>query len=400
MASHLVALRRRRDDAAMRIVVDEDIPFIHEALVAHGAVISVPGRGLTRDRLCAADALFVRSVTRVDAGLLDGTPVRFVGSATAGVDHVDLDWLSARGIAFAHAPGANANAVAEHVVAALLALAADRGWSLAKMTIAVIGVGHVGSRVARLAGVLGMNVLLNDPPLADATGDARYRPIDEVLPRADVVSQHVPLTESSRHATRRMVDASWLRRMKRSAVLINTARGEVVDESAMKAALQGGALGGAVLDVWHNEPTPDPELVDLADLATPHVAGYSDDARLTATGAVYEAFCRWHGQTPAWQPPTQAKSLIDASGLPIGVSLEKTLDSIVRCAFDIRGVSSAFKSTMTAAASVRASTFEQLRRTHPRRAENSGFSVRGSERLSATEVIARLGFVAGHTHSD
>ncbi|MCK6485720.1 MAG: 4-phosphoerythronate dehydrogenase [Phycisphaerae bacterium] len=376
----------------MRIVVDEDIPFIHEALVAHGIIISVPGRGLTRDRLSDADALFVRSVTRVDAALLEDTQVRFVGSATAGVDHVDLDWLAVRGITFAHAPGANAGAVAEHLAAALLALAADRGWTLSKMTFAVIGAGHVGSRVARLAGALGMSVLLNDPPLAEATGDARYRPIDEVTPRADVVSLHVPLTATGRHPTRRMVDAAWLRRMKRGAVLINMARGDVVDETALKSAMHCGALGGAVLDVWQNEPTPDPDLVRLADLSTPHVAGYSDDARIMATKTVYQAFCRWCDQQPEWRPPARSMLTIDAAGVAVDSSLEATLDAIVQIAFDIRGVSEAFKSAMTDETPVRAGAFEHLRRTHPRRVQFSGFSVRGLENLSAADIIARLGF--------
>ncbi|MEE8169735.1 MAG: NAD(P)-dependent oxidoreductase, partial [Phycisphaerae bacterium] len=231
----------------MRIIADEAIPGAAEGFAALGDVETLRAAEIAGDRVRDADVLLIRSVTRVGAALLQGSRVRFVGAASAGIDHVDAAWLADRGIALAHAPGSNATAVSEFVVAILLELADRRGVALAGRTLGVVGVGHCGARVARLAAALGMTVIRNDPPLAASTRDRRFGPIEELLAAADVVTLHVPLTSDGPCPTRRMVDARWLGRMRPGTWLINTARGDVADEAALAAAIETGRLGAVAL---------------------------------------------------------------------------------------------------------------------------------------------------------
>ena len=220
----------------MRLVVDEEIPFAGEAFSHLGSVTLLPGRAMTREALRDARALIVRSVTNVDATLLAGTGVQFVGTATTGVEHVDREYLAARNIGFAAALGCNANAVAEYVLTALLVTAHAKRLALDGKTLGIIGAGRIGSLVAAKAPALGMQTLLNDPPLAQTTGDERYRPLSEVL-RADFITLHVPLTYDGPDATFYLIGADELAHMTPSAILINTARGEVVDNAALLEAL-------------------------------------------------------------------------------------------------------------------------------------------------------------------
>jgi erythronate-4-phosphate dehydrogenase len=245
----------------MKIVADENIPLVKQAFGSFGEVETMPGRKIGPEAVRDAEALLVRSITRVDAALLSGSRVRFVGTATIGVDHVDRDWLKREGIGFASAPGSNAESVAEYVVAALLVLAERMNTSPAGKSLGVIGVGNVGSRVARNARALGMRVLLNDPPLKRATGDARYLTLEETL-QADIVSLHVPLTREGLDRTWHLADEDFFRRMRPGSVFINTSRGAVaVCEGWMKAL--GKTLSAAVLDVWEHEPG-----IDFAPVGT------------------------------------------------------------------------------------------------------------------------------------
>lgn len=266
----------------MRILIDEDIPSGVPAFSRLGDVRTFPGRSLSPADLVGVDALIVRSVTCVNEGLLAGSPVRFVGTVTTGVDHLDIAWLERSGIAHASAAGCNAEAVAEYVLAAVLLLAVRLGFDPTERTIGIVGVGRIGSRVARWARALGMSVLLCDPPLQRATGDPVYLDGAALARAADIVTLHVPLVDRGPDATRDLVDEAWLARLKPGTIFINTARGEVVREDHLQAALAGRHLGAAVLDVWRHEPLVDPALVDRAAIATPHLAGYAVEARARA----------------------------------------------------------------------------------------------------------------------
>ena len=295
----------------LRIVADRNIPLVEKAFAPFGEVAALPTTSITPESARRADALIVRSETKVTAALLDGSPVTFVGSASIGTDHVDLDELADRGIAFANAPGCNSDSVKEYIFAALLHLAGERSFLLRGKTLGIVGVGSVGRKVAAAAAGLGMAVLLNDPPRARDEGAAGFLPLDDLM-AADIVTLHVPLTRSGEDATYQLFDAGRLARMKPGAVLINASRGAVVPTSALKRALAGGHLAAAILDVWDNEPDVDLELLSRTALGTAHIAGYSMEGKLNAVRLVREAFCRHFGlDAPSGDEPSARHSPVD-----------------------------------------------------------------------------------------
>lgn len=295
----------------MQIIADANMPGL-EPFEAIGAVTRVDGRSLTRQQLGDAEVLLVRSVTRVDAGLLAGSRVRFVGSATIGTDHVDLGYLQAQGIRFAHAPGCNARAVAEYVLQAVLLLCQARHRSPLGATVAVVGLGNVGHRVADWLTDLGMNVRACDPPLAEKgyTGPYELEPLDAMLD-ADLITLHVPLTDSGDHATRHLLDAVRLSRLSASQMLINTCRGPVIDNDALLARLQGGRGPATILDVWETEPLVPAALFELVQLGSPHIAGYSAEGKLKGTRMLYQAFCDWLDVQPEPAPMLASNEIIE-----------------------------------------------------------------------------------------
>ena len=365
----------------LRTVADENIPGSEAAVGALGPVTRLPGRAITTEALREADALLARSVTPVDGALLDGTPVRFVGTATAGTDHVDLGDLADRGVAFASAPGSNAASVADYVVAALLALAADLGESLEGRTLGVVGVGEVGGRVVPRARALGLAVLACDPPRAAAGHtDHAYLPLADVLRQSDVVTLHTPLTDAGPWPTRGLIsDAAALRP---DAWLVNAARGGVVTADVARALAESRPV---VLDVWPGEPAPDPALVAAVALGTPHVAGYASDAKLRGTAMVAEALRRWAEAdglaVPPWDPATldaPGPAPLVAPDLPASTPAERArwLDALARQAYDVRADDARFRAAL-ADAPDRASAFAELRRAYPQRRELSRYSAVG-----------------------
>ncbi|MFH1024310.1 MAG: 4-phosphoerythronate dehydrogenase, partial [Planctomycetota bacterium] len=299
----------------MLTTADRNIPFAAEAFGTFGRIRLLPGREMTRENLRDTDNLLVRSVTRVDEKLLAGTPVRFVGTATIGFDHVDTAYLARAGIAFASAQGSNANSVAEYVTTALLFAAGRHKLTLRDKTLGIVGVGNVGSRVDHYARLLGLRVLWNDPPLARKTNDPRYLPLDKVLREADILTCHVPLTKEGPDATYHLMNAERLGALKPGALFLNTSRGPVTDGNALKELLRKKHLAGAILDVWENEPAIDTELLRLADIGTPHIAGYSFDGKANGTRMLHEALAKFRGEAPGWDPtpclPPPATELLD-----------------------------------------------------------------------------------------
>lgn len=277
----------------MNIIADENIPYAKELFGRAGSVTSLPGRGITPEHLKNADALIVRSITKVNESLLKDSAVKFVGTATIGMDHIDRAYLRKQGIGFSSAPGCNANSVSEYITAALLLLAEKSGRPLEGSSIAIIGVGNVGSRVYKKAQALGMRCLLNDPPKQRETGSLQYLPINEVLPCADYVTVHVPLEITGADKTYRMVNNKFLAHMKNGAVFLNSSRGDVVCEADLRAQQEKGRVSEAVLDVWENEPDISTDTAARVFLGSPHIAGYSFDGKVHGTTQIYQAFCQW-----------------------------------------------------------------------------------------------------------
>lgn len=377
----------------MIVAADSKLLFARSAFGLLGEVRWLETPQMVRSNVADADALLIRSETRVGKELLDGTSVRFVGTATIGTDHVDLAYLKERGIAFAAAPGSNANSVAEYVVGAMLELAERRSWTLAGKTVGIVGVGNVGSKVLRCASALGMHPLLNDPPLANATHSPRYVSLDALM-EVDIVSLHVPLTRDGLYPTYHFFGASRIRRMKKGAILINTSRGAVAETGALKEALQGHHLGGAVLDVWEGEPGIDPDLLAAADIGTPHIAGYSFDGKFHAARILFDALARFSGVDATWQPPGTLPPPVSTDiAAPESLRGEDAVRFLVRQCYDIRVDDQALRAVLGRPAADRDATFRALRTNYRDRREFPATTIHippGSHAI--TPVLAALGF--------
>lgn len=274
----------------MNIFADKNILAIEENFSRHGELHLFDGRSVSQADLIDADALIVRSITPIDESLLCGSKVRFVGTATSGVDHVDRAYLKGAGIHFVDAKGSNANAVVDYCFAALAYAALHRGFSLAGSKVGIVGAGAVGGLFAAKLAELRVEVRCYDPFLAaTGEGDLEYYSLEAVL-ECDVISLHVPLTVSGPHPTRNLIDVKELTSLKKNAILINACRGCVVNELALKLLLSRREDIMTIFDVWADEPTIDSSLAQSVDIATPHIAGYSAEAKSNATKILARAF--------------------------------------------------------------------------------------------------------------
>lgn len=271
----------------MKIVADENIMALTGKKPKGFDWVLKSGRGISAHDVADADALLVRSITRVNAALLENSRVKFVATATSGTDHLDTAWLAQHDIVVADAAGANANAVAEYVLAALAELILADDFALWDKTVAVVGAGHVGGALLMKLRGLGIRCIACDP-LQQRLADVDYVELEQAL-QADVICLHTPLTRTGPHATFNMINKTSLKQMKPDAVLINAGRGEVIDNADLLAHLQRNPDMRVVLDVWANEPRPLPALVSRVFIGTPHIAGYSVEAKLAATQRVLDA---------------------------------------------------------------------------------------------------------------
>lgn len=277
----------------MKFVIDDKIPFIRGVFEPYGEVVYKGGAAICHEDVADADALIVRTRTRCDAALLEESPVRCIATATIGFDHIDVPWCESKGIKWSNVPGCNSSSVAQYIASVLVTLARRKGLDLSTMTLGVVGVGHVGSKVAKVGEALGMKVLLCDPPRQRHERGVDFVDIDSITSQSDIITLHVPLTKEGKDATYHLFDSERIRAMKPGSILINSSRGQVVDNVALENALaslsanEATGISGAVLDVWEGEPQIRPGLLELVDIATPHIAGYSADGKANGTaGAV------------------------------------------------------------------------------------------------------------------
>jgi len=303
----------------MKIVIDEKIPFIRGVFENWADVIYSPGKHITGQLVKDADALIVRTRTKCDGNLLADSKVKIVASATIGYDHIDTKWCESAGIKWINAPGCNSGSVMQYIIAALFHLSSKHSLDLRSLTLGVVGVGNVGSKVVSAARAIGMKVVQNDPPRKRREGLSDFITLDKLLAKSDIVTLHVPLTKEGHDKTHYLLNARNIPTMKRDSFLINTSRGEVIDNTALRNSLSDDILGGAVLDVWEGEPETDTRLVRLADLATPHIAGYSVDGKANATVKVVREVAAHLGiPLDDWKP----------SSLPVPENREINLDDV------------------------------------------------------------------------
>ncbi len=289
----------------MKTVVAETVLLGREAFATLGEVVVVPDRQIGPEHLKDADALIIRSKTKVTPELIEGSAVRFVGTATAGFEH--MSWLASRSsalqsVGWCAAPGCNADSVADYMTAALLTLHMKHGVELEGRTLGIIGVGQVGSRVAKRAEALGLRVLLNDPPRAAKEGNAGFQELETLLAEADFVTLHVPLIKEKPWPTLRMADCRFFEQMKPGAVFINASRGKVLDSDALLHAKANGIVSHAVLDVWDPEPVIRADVLTITTIGTPHIAGHSFEGKLNGTVQVYREACHFFETAPVWNP--------------------------------------------------------------------------------------------------
>ena len=273
----------------MKLVADKHIPFLEGVFEPYADVVYIDGREINHDDIIDADALIIRTRTKCNADLLDGTKVSMIATATIGVDHIDLDYCREHGIEVHNAEGCNAGGVLQYVFSALYGIAARKGIKLDDATIGIVGVGHVGSKVETMARHLGFNVLLCDPPRAASEGEDGFCSLEYLLANSQVVTMHVPLDET----TRGMADEDFFMLMPPGSIFINAARGEILDDDALMQAIP--KLGAVVIDTWNNEPDINLKLLEMVDIATPNIAGYSYQGKQNGTASAVQSVARHFG---------------------------------------------------------------------------------------------------------
>ncbi|WP_241608744.1 DUF3410 domain-containing protein [Rosenbergiella australiborealis] len=372
----------------MKIVVDENMPYAQELFSRKGQVVRVPGRPLPISELKDAQALMVRSVTPVNAKLIENTSLAFVGSATAGTDHVELADLDAASVAFSAAPGCNSIAVVEYVLSALLLLAERDGYQLSDKTIGIVGVGNVGSRLQKRCEALGMNVLLCDPPRADRGDKEPFHPLQSLVDHADILTFHTPLIKQGEYQTWHNVDQQVLERLRPGCVLINACRGSVIDNQALKQVLIHRDDLNVVLDVWEPEPNLDIELLSHVDIATAHIAGYTLEGKVRGTTQLYEAWTAFIGQ-PETISLSSLLPLPDVSVVNVsGEFSQSLLKRLVHLVYDVRRDDALLRLHIGDEGG-----FDRLRKHYQERREWSSLTVNCSNAQTA-EKLRQLGFNA------
>ena len=354
----------------MKIVCDNKIPFLRGVLEPFAEVVYLPGKETTAEVVRDADALITRTRTICNEVLLKGSSVKVIATATIGFDHIDTAWCEEHGIIWRNAPGCNSWSVKQYISSVLVRLAGMRSLDLEGMTLGVVGVGNVGSKVAEAATALGMKVLLNDPPRERREGSSGFVSLDEILEKSDIITLHVPLSRDGEDATWHLFDAERIGSMKPSQILINSSRGPVVDNAALKQALKSHRIAGGVLDVWEGEPDLDPELVSLLDITTPHIAGYSADGKANGTAASVRTVSEALGlPLTDWFP-----SDIPAPSMPLefsldasGKSRQELLSEAILYTYDVLEDSGRLRADLA--------SFEKLRGDYPVRREPSAFTL-------------------------
>jgi len=366
----------------MKIIIDNKIPYIKGALEPFAEVVYLPGNLTTGEVVKDADALVTRTRTICNKQILEGSRVRFIATATIGFDHIDTDYCRAAGIEWANAPGCNAESVNQYISSALFSYSIRKKFALKGKTIGIVGVGQVGSRVAKTCEILGMNVLLNDPPRERAEGSAQFVSLQAIQEQADIITFHVPLNMEGADRTYHMVSEQFVHGLKRKPLLINTCRGEVFDSGAVYRAREAGDISGLIIDCWENEPGLDLPLLNLVDFGTPHIAGYSRDGKANGTTVSVRAISTFFGLgiddwTPAGiEPPGNPVIELDGNNR----DGEAILAQAILSTYEIAGDDAALRDTPH--------LFEQLRGDYPVRREFASYSINAMN--VAPGILAKL----------
>ncbi len=383
----------------VRILCARNMPLAEEAFNTLGHTTVMEGRSISATDVRDADILAIRSTTPVGPSLLEGSAVRFVGTATIGIDHLDTAYLEAQGIHWCYSPGCNANSVSEYLVAGLLHLARRGGFTLEGKTLGVVGVGNVGGRVVEKARALGLHVLQNDPPRERAEDRHDFVSLETLAEAADIITMHVPWTTDGDDPTHHMVNAEFLSRVRPGVIFIDAARGPIVDTPALVSAIQSEHVAHCIMDTWEGEPDLHQELLDIVDLGTPHIAGHSYEGKVQGTLMVYKEACRHLGVPATWSP----EGLMPEPDVPAvvlaaeGRDDEDVLHELVTQVYDMTADDARLRKIGALTGDARQAHFDTLRTHYPMRREFRFTDVSGTGLSPALgQKIRALGFGVSH----
>lgn len=365
----------------LKIVADSKIPFLEGVLEPFAEMIYLSPEKIDADAVRDADALIIRTRTKCDAALLEGSNVKMIATATIGYDHIDRAYCERKGIVWKSAPGCNASSVGQYVLSALSLLMSQRNETLRGKTLGIVGVGNVGKAVERVCRIAGMNILRNDPPRAEAEGDADFVDLETIARECDVITFHTPLIREGAHPTQHLADESFFSKLGNNPVIINAARGEVIDEKAMMKAYEEQRISEMIIDCWEHEPKINRELLAKTYLSTPHIAGYSADGKSNATRMAVEHIARFFGLHPdlsSIQPPAAQNPVIDLSQYDANPEVEALLRT-----YDPREDSARLRESPE--------TFEKQRGDYPLRREYSAYTLYNTP-LREQSLFRELGF--------
>jgi erythronate-4-phosphate dehydrogenase len=372
----------------MKIVADDKIPYLKGVLEPYAEVVYKPGKAISNRDVKDADALIIRTRTKCDANLLEGSSVKFIATATIGFDHIDQNYCRENNIYWTNAPGCNSSSVQQYIASVLAKLFRTEETLPGQSTLGIIGVGNVGSKVEKLGRTLGMKVMLNDPPREREEGGDQWSSLEEVIEKADIISLHVPLNTEGANKTHHLADRNFLDKIKPNTILINTSRGEVVDNAALKQALKEKTLKTAVLDVWENEPNIDQELMELLALATPHIAGYSRDGKANGTAQSIRTLSRFFGLgLDDWYPGNIEKPENPVIRIkPYGKPAQEIVLEAIEATYDVSADDSRLRENPE--------TFEKQRGDYPVRREFHAYQLAVNENYpeSSVKQLEKLGF--------
>jgi len=353
----------------MNITADENIPYVKEAFSSLGTVATMNGRDINQQHLQQTDILLVRSITNVNKSLLENTPVKFVASATAGFNHIDLEYLASQRIGFARAPGSNAISAAEYVFAGICLWSSKENKTLSDLSIGIIGCGNVGSRVKRLCEAAGLSCVINDPPLEEKKKHKHnFSTIDEAL-NCDIVTLHTPLSYDGDHPTFRLINQKRINQLQKQTLFINAARGEVLEELALLSRMDQHNDLTLILDVWENEPKINTKMLKHTLIGTPHIAGYSIDGKIRGTEMIYQAVCDYLNTAPKWT--TENVNFGPDPKSEILLTTEKDIRNDILKAYDITSDDRNLRTILANPTLADGKHFDSLRKNYPPRREYS-----------------------------
>lgn len=370
----------------IKVLADENMPYVSELFGDFSNIVFKGGRDITPQDLIDVDVLLVRSITQVnDALLSQANALKFVGSATIGTDHIDKTALDNKSISWSSAPGCNAIAVAQYVLSALINLSVGQQFKLSDKTIAIVGAGNTGQQLSKICSALSINHFFCDPFLERAGKAGDYRSMDEVV-KADVISLHVPITKTGEYPTHHLFDAKRLSQLSPNAILINSCRGDVVDNQALKSHISHQPAFTSVIDVWQSEPSIDHELLDRVDIASPHIAGYSLEGKARGTFMLYQKWCEIN-QQPIDKSLMTLMPLATVNNITLQGNLEfNDIKQLVNLAYDVRDDDNLIRHFGKSAKG-----FDNLRKQYKVRRELSALTVNANTDKDVA-LLAELGF--------